>query len=184
MNATITAPSFTGKIGISKHAIDEAVKDFRIDRKDAEEWIRSNLRKSRFISDIISQEGRPSRLYAYQRVALILADSEDFVFTVYPQNTPDSRLHSKVETLILRELRKAERIERAAIRRASVEKARLAVEKARCELAMTVTPSKSVIAANTAKIAQINESISQLDRQVLEAKRTKSSIAKALAAYL
>lgn len=183
MNATIL-PRFAGKITVSRHAIDEAVKDFRVDRKDAEEWVRANLRKSRFISDIISPEGRPSRVFAYHRIAFILDRAEDVVITVYPQNSPDSRLHAKVETLIMRELRNAERTERAAIRSAAVEKARLAIEKARCEYAMTVTPSKAVIAANTRKITEIDELITQLDRQVLESKRAKSSVAKALAAYL
>lgn len=174
----------TGKIRVSQHAIDETVKDFRIPREFAVEWVMRSLRKSRYIANIISKDGNPSRLFCYQRAAFILADSEDFVITVYENNSPDNRMHSKIEALAMRELQKIERKERATERRVRIEKAKLAVEMAECRLRMEITPSKSVVAKNNAKLTQINERIAELDAELVAVKREKSSLAKSVVAYL
>lgn len=172
------------KVIVSAHACDEAVKTFRVPRTTADEWIRHKLRQARFIANIISKEGKPSRLFGYQRIAFILADTEEYVITVYDQNSPDNRLHSKVEAFVLRALKAAERKERAMERRVRIEKARLAVEIAQCRYKMEVTPSAAVVRTNTARIAQFDAKMAELDRELFEAKREKSSLAKSIVAYL
>jgi hypothetical protein len=175
---------FTGKISVSQHAIDEAASDFRVDRSVAEDWIRSNLRKAAFVSDIISEGGKPCRLFGFQRIAFILADTADFVITVYPRRAVLSGLQSKVQALVLRELRKAERKERSIERKVLVTKAELTVERAQCKYRMTVTPSKAVVRTNTARIAEITAVMAELDRELFDAKKEKSALAKSLVAYL
>lgn len=172
------------KITVSKHAIDRAVQHFRVDRRVAEDWVRSQFRKATYISDIISDDGKPTRLFAFNRIAFAVADAADFIMTIYPQHHAVTEISQKVRKVIERELRNAERKERSVARRVSVAKAKLAVERAECEYRMTVTPSQAVIAANTARIAQIDEEIAELDRELDEAKRAKSSVAKSLVAYV
>lgn len=172
------------KVTVSRHAIDEAVRDFRIDRRVAEEWICSNVRKAQFIAHIVSDEGVPCRLYAVNRAAFIVADSTDYVITVYPRNGAPTDLYNRVRTLVLRELAKFERKERVTARRVSVAKAQLTVERAKCEYRMAVTPSKTVIAFNTKRISQIDEALTQLDAELMRAKKEKSAIAKSIVMFV
>jgi hypothetical protein len=181
---TQTLAVFNGKISVSQHAIDEAIRDFRVNPKVAEEWLRSNLRKASFISDIISESGNPCRLFGFQRIAFVLDASSDRVITVYPRHHAVNGLQTKVQALILRELRNAERRERSIERKVNVTKAQLTVERAECKLRMTITPSKAVVRVNTARIAEINAAMAELDRELFEAKKERSSIAKSAVMYV
>lgn len=171
-------------ISVSQHAIDRAIQNFRVDRRVAEEWVRSQFRKATFVSEVISDEGKPTRLYAFNRIAFAVADTADVIMTIYSRNYALPELSDKVQRLIERELRRAERMEQSVARRVSVEKAKLAIERAKCEYNMTITPSRSVIAANTARITEIDEELTKLDAELMDAKKAKSSVAKSLVAYL
>lgn len=172
------------KITVSQHAIDEAIRDFRLDRRIAEEWIRSNVKKALFIANIVGDDGKPSRLFAYQRAAFILADTEDYVITVYRREHANTDLYRRVQTLVGRELSRYERKERATERRVRVEKARLEIEKAECRWRMEMTPSAKVISANTRRIAQIDEKIARLDAELMAARKEKSAIAKSVVMFV
>jgi hypothetical protein len=176
--------TLTARLIVSQHAISEAVRDFRIDKRVAEDWVRSNYRKAAFVSDIVSEEGKACRLFAYQRIAFILADTEEYVITVYPRHTAIPELSAKVSALLQRELRKAARMERTIERRVRVEKSRLKVERAECKWRMEITPSASVKRANTLRIAQIDKKLAELDRELFDAKKAKSSVAKSVIMYM
>ena len=176
------------KISVTKHAINRAIQHFRIDRRVAEEWVRSQFRKATFISEIISDDGKPTKLYAFNRIAFAVVDADagaaNLIVTVYPQNHAVNDIAERVRKLTERELRKAERKERSVSRQVSVEKAKLTVERARCEYNMIITPSRAVIEANKKRIAEIDEKMANLDRMLNEAQREKSAVAKSMVAYL
>lgn len=173
-----------GTITVSRHAIDEAIRDFRVNPKVAEEWLRSNLKKAEFIANIVSEEGKPCRLFAFNRAAFILADTVDYVITVYPRHSAPTDLYSRVKSVVLRELAKFERKERVTARRVSVEKAKLTVERAKCAYRMAVTPSKSVIAFNTKRIDEIDAKLTQLDAELMRARKEKSAVAKSIVMFV
>lgn len=186
MNSTAPAimSLFSGKITVTQHAIDEAVKDFRVPRQTAEEWIRSNLRKARFIADIISAEGRPTRLFGYNRIVFALAPVENCVITVYPADQRRPTIREKVETLVTRELRAIERRERVMERRIALTKAELDVERAQLNLRILRARSPATKLACQARINAINEYYAQLDADLLAVKHEKRAVAKTVAAYL
>jgi ribosomal protein S8 len=174
----------SANITVMQHAIDRAVERLRVPKQTAREWIVSNLRKAAFIANIIGEDGRPSRLYAFQRVAFVLADKEDAVLTVYQHHHAVTSIQRKIGALLKRELAAAERKERAVERMVRVEKARLAVEIAQCRYKMELTPSKTVVARNNAMLTQIDAKIAELDGSLLAAKRDKSAIARSLVMYV
>lgn len=156
----------TGKISVSQHAIDRAIQHFRVDRRVAEDWVRSQFRKAAFVSEILSEDGRPTLLYAFNRIAFAVGVTDNVIATVYPQNYAVTELATKVHRLISRELRKAEQTVRGVERRVSVAKAKLAVERAKCEYNMMITPSKAVIAANSLRLTEIDEELAKLDAEL------------------
>lgn len=174
----------TTRIAVSQHAIDRAIQHFRVDRRVAEDWVRSQFRKATFISDIVSEDGKPTRLFAFNRIAFAVADATDFILTCYPQNHAVTELSQKVRKLIERELRKAERTEQSVARHVSVAKAKLAIERAECEYRMTITPSDAVVRKNRKRISEIDEEITKLDAELLDAKKAKSAVAKSLVAFM
>jgi len=172
------------KISVSQHAIDSAVSRFRVDKRVADEWIRSNLRKARFVANIISEEGKPSRLFAKSHITFILADTEDFVLTVYPGDVVASHIREKVESVVMRELRKIERKESATIRRNTIARLELNVERAACILRAEKSRSQSVKLAMKARIAAIDEYLTQLNEDIEKIRHEKRKVAKAVAAYV
>ncbi|WP_103110234.1 hypothetical protein [Brevibacillus reuszeri] len=172
------------KISVSAHAIDEAVKDFRVNRKVAEEWIRSNLRKARFIANIVSEEGRPSRLFAKNHITFILEEDTDTVITLYPSDYTAASIRTKVENVVNRELRKIERKESATVKRNQLSRLELNVERAACLLRAEKTRSQSVKLAMQARIAAIDEYLTQLNEDIEKIRHEKRKIAKAVAAYI
>lgn len=181
---TMEARNFIGKVYVSQHAIDRASSRFNVDKAKAEQWIRDNVRKARYVSTILSGDGKTSRLFTFQRVAYILAVDSDHVVTVFEQHHAPAELTQRVRKLILAELAKYERKEAVVERTVNVEKSRLAIEIARCNYRMMVTPSKTVIQANTKRLREIENIYAELDAKLTEIRREKTSIAHGLVAYL
>lgn len=182
--ATVPFPRPVGKITVTAHAVEEAVKDFRVPRKTAEEWVRSNFRKSRFIANIISGEGKPTRLFVHDRVIFALAPDEDRVITVYPADQRRPTIRAKVEAMVIRELNAIERKERILERKITLTKAELDVEKAQIKLRMLRARSEATRLACQARINAIDEYYTQLDADLLAVKHEKRAIAKTVAAYI
>ncbi|MCR8843128.1 hypothetical protein NQ117_05500 [Paenibacillus sp. SC116] len=176
--------TFSGKITVSHHACDEAVKDFRVNRKLADEWIRSNLRKAKFIANIVSDELKPRRLFGFQRIAFILEPDNDHVITVHPRNHSVNDLKRKIETIAFRELRKAERLESVTERKHRLAKAELNVEIAQLHLKMERARKESTKLACLARINAINEYFAQLDTEFTRIIKDKAALAKSIVAYV
>lgn len=172
------------KIAVTHHAIDKAVSAFRVDKRIAEEWIRSNFRQARFIANIISEEGNPCRLFSGKHVTFILDAQEDRIVTIYPSDTIAPHIRDKVESLISRELRKIERKESATIRRNTISRLELSVERAVCLLRAEKTRSQAVKMAMQARVKAIDEYFAQLDADIENVRHEKRKIAKAVAAYV
>lgn len=172
------------KITVSQHAVDRAIQHFRVDRRVAEEWVRSNAKKAEFIANIMAEDGKPCRLFAFQRITFIFAEVTDFIITLYPQDFVVTEIHAKIRRAVERELAKAERQEKTAVQRYNVERARIKLEQAQCRYRMAVTPSAKVIAANERKIAELADKLAQLDRELTEVKRAKTRVAKSVARYV
>lgn len=175
---------FKGRINVSQHAIDESIRDFRVPKLTAEDWVRSNLRKSTFISDIVGEDGRPCRLFAFQRIAFILDASDDRVITVYPRHHAVTTLQTKVQAVVTRELRNAKRKLAATERLINVQKAQLNVEAAQCDYRMAITPSQAVIRSNTERKIKLAAKMSLLDAELLDAKKEYSAVAKSVVTYV
>lgn len=176
--------TFTGKITVTQHAIEEAVKDFRVNRKLADEWIRSNLRKARFIAAVIGEDGNPGRLFGYQRITFVLAAEENVVITVYPRHHATPTMRQKVETIVFRELRKVERLESVTERKHRLRKAELNVERAQLLLKIERARSESTKMACQARINAIDDYFAELDAELTGIKHTKRSVAKSVIAYV
>jgi hypothetical protein len=173
-----------GKISASKHAIDRAVERFRVNPSESSQWIKDNVELSTFVANIVGEDGRTVRLYAHKRAAFILADTTDFVLTVYAQHSVEHGLRAKVRSLIERELRLAEKAEKSATHLANVERAKLEIEIAQCNYRMYVTPSRAVVAMNVKRLEHISDEIAVINARLLEVKRQKSEIARSIVAYI
>ncbi|MFK4473744.1 hypothetical protein ABH897_003475 [Paenibacillus sp. RC73] len=172
------------KISVSQHAIDKAISAFRVDKRIAEEWIRSGLRQARFVASVVSEEGKPSRLFAKNHVTFIVAPDQDAVITLYPSDQVAAPIRSKVEALVMRELRRIERKEVATMKRNTIAKLELAVERASCLLRAEKSRSQSVKLAMQARVSAIDEYFTQIDADIENIRHEKRKVAKAVAAYV
>lgn len=168
---------------ISQHAIDRAVERFGIKRNLADNWIRTNLNKAKFISETISEDGNPARLFAYDRVVFILEAVENRVITIYKPKAP-SEISSKITKLLNRELARFETAERKVERRNTLYKAELEVEIAELNLRLLRARSESKKMALKARIQAIQLRIDELDNEIIEVKREKTAVARGVAAYV
>ena len=92
---------FIGKrVRASSHAIEEAVRDFRLPEDEAERWIIDNLVKAQFIGMVYGENNRLVRLFGYKRIAFILATDAELVITVYQRDLVDSRLREPLEQIV------------------------------------------------------------------------------------
>lgn len=179
-----THEQFRGKITVSQHAMDEAVRDFRVNHKLADEWIRSNLRKARFIAVAVGEKGNTVRLFGFQRIAFVLDKSENHVITVYPRHHATSILKQKVEMVVFRELQKMEKLESATERKHRLLKAEMNVERAQLLLKLERVRSEDLRLAYQARVRAIDESIQQLDEDFMKIRKDKAAIAKSIIAYI
>lgn len=177
---------FPGKIFVVPHALDRAVEYFGIDRSRAPMFVMDMLRKSSLIDTCIIGEGtnEPTRLYAYKRTAFVVSAHEDTVVTIYPRDCASEEIRTGVTAVLTKALRAAQRKEAREIKRLSVAKAELAVERAACELRRAKSASSRVIADMTVRIAEIDEKVTQIDAEIYAAKREKTTIANGICAYI
>ncbi|GAA0840631.1 hypothetical protein GCM10008915_36580 [Bifidobacterium pullorum subsp. gallinarum] len=175
---------FTGKIFVTPHALDEATKDFGIERSKAPVFVMDNLRKASFVSMIVNEDGRPARLFGYKRMAFVVAPETDTVITVYPRHSVNQTLSAAVLKLLQRTLKSAERKEKTADKRTAIAKAELNVERASCELRKARSNSLTIIDAMNTRINEIDAELTRLDRELLEIKREKTNLANSLVVFI
>ncbi|WP_337102384.1 hypothetical protein [Paenibacillus sp. YIM B09110] len=175
---------FTGKIFVTPHALDEAVKDFGVERAKAPMYVMDHLRKAAFISNIVNEDGRPGRLFGYRRMAFVVAPESDTVITVYPRHNSNPTLMESVQRVLIRALKAATRKEHAAEKRIKVAIAQLNVESAECELRKVRSNSISLIASLTERQAEIGRSINEMERELLEIKRETTNLANSVIVFV
>lgn len=170
---------------ITKHAIDEAVSKFGKQRKLAEGWIRSNFAKAKYLGDILSDDGKGTRrLYAYNRIAFVLDPEVDRLVTVYPRKSAAPQLSHRINDIIAKEIRKAERKERALEKRTKLTVADLRVELAHLERRKVRTKSDAVRLATQARINAVNERIDELEAELVAVKQERSTLLKGAVMYV
>jgi DNA repair exonuclease SbcCD nuclease subunit len=173
------------KLTISNHALDEAVKKFGRQHKLAEGWIRSNFSQAKYIGMVLDDEAaKECRLFSHQRICFILATETDHVITVYPRRHATPTLTSKINAIIEKEVRKAERKVRAVLNRNTLIKADVKVEIAELERRIVRTKSQSVKSACQARINALNEYLSEITTEEGNVKKEKSTLLKGVAMYV
>ncbi|MEV2914153.1 hypothetical protein ABNB74_12710 [Paenibacillus larvae] len=93
---------------ITPHARYRAVKRLMINRELADDWIRSSVKRAKYIADVVSEKGNPGKLYAHEKVTFVLSKDERAVLTLYQDCNPASAVRQKVESVTQKELRKVE----------------------------------------------------------------------------
>ncbi|MGF9711677.1 hypothetical protein [Paenibacillus naphthalenovorans] len=176
---------FTGKIFVTPHACDRAVEHFGIDRAKAPMYVMDMLRKAALIDpEVIDENGKLGRLFAYRRTAFVVSPHEDTVITLYPQHKANETVRNPIERLIQRALAAARRKEQRETKRINVKKAELGVERAECVLRLAKTDSAAVSEKMRDRITKIDGEIADLDREIIEIKRERTNIAKSVVAYV
>jgi hypothetical protein len=176
---------FTGKIFVTPHACDRATEHFGIDRSKAPMFVMDILRKAALIDpDVIDDNGNSARMFAHNRVVLIVSPTESTVITIHPQSQANEVVRSPIERIIQRAIKAAQRKEVRETKRITVRKAELMVERANCELRQAKSESVKVIADMNAKITEIDIEIAKLERELFDIKREKKTIMKSVAAYV
>jgi len=173
------------KIFVTPHALDEAVKDFGIERSKAPMHVMDLLRKSALIDPyIVGDDGNPVRLFAYKRQAFIVSLDSDTVVTTYRRDSAADLIRNAVEPVLRRVLRAAQREEAAELKRLAVMKAELSVRRAECELAQLLTKRPTKARSLLEEITQIDAEITQINTEMVSARQRKSTLAKGICAYV
>ncbi|WP_449600341.1 hypothetical protein [Paenibacillus sp. Marseille-Q9583] len=176
---------FIGKIFVTPHALDRAVEYFGIERSKAPMYVMDMLRKATLISEhVVDEEGKPARMFAYQRTAFIVAPTEQTVLTLYPRHQAPESLRSPIDRIIQRAVSAAERKEKRETKRINVRKAELSVERAQLDLRRAKSESDRVVAEMTARIGLIDAECVKLARELLEIQREKTNLMKGVVAYV
>ncbi|MDT2273822.1 hypothetical protein P7H20_01425 [Paenibacillus larvae] len=81
---------------ITPHARYRAVKRLMINRELADDWIRSSVKRAKYIADVVSEKGNPGKLYAHEKVTFVLSKDERAVLTLYQDCNPASAIRQKV----------------------------------------------------------------------------------------
>ena len=170
-------------IEVTDHAADEATKDFGVERHKAKRWVADKLRKATFVGASCSNSGEPARLFAYRRMAIVVAETEDKVITVYPRNEADEDMRAKVERVVLREVRAKEREAKRQVTEIERQKADLMIEAAQIYRKLVDARTKAAKAKLQAQIDSIDEKIAKLNEMILEIKQDAARVAKSAVAF-
>lgn len=176
---------FVGKIFVTPHACDRAVEHFGVDRARAPMYVMDLLRRAALVDpDVIDENGKRGRLFAYQRTAFVVAPDEDTVITLYPQHKANEAVRGPVERIIHRALAAAKRKESRETKRIRIRTAELGVERAECALRLAKTDSVSVADKMNERIMQIDRELADLERELIDVRRERTNIAKSVVAYI
>jgi hypothetical protein len=172
-------------VTISNHALDEASTKFGKQRKLAEGWIRSNFASAKFIGMIYNEDGSSEvRLFSYQRICFVLAAEDNHVITVYPRRHATPTLSHKINFIVAKEIRKAERKVNAVLNRNNLLRADVKVEIAELERRIIRTKSEAVKMACCARINALNEYLTSIAEEENRVKQEKSTLLKGAAMYV
>ncbi|MFD2704686.1 hypothetical protein [Salibacterium lacus] len=173
------------RVVVTNHAIDEAQRKFGVPHKKADGWIRSRLADAQFIGEHTNEDGKVTRLFAFNRICFILGRHEDVVITTHPQyKSAPAALRNPIRGIIEKEIRKSQRKLRALEKRTRLDKADIRVEIAECERRAVRTKSESVRAACQARVSALTEHLATLDEDVRKAQAEHSALLKGVAVFV
>ncbi|MFZ4454274.1 hypothetical protein [Salibacterium aidingense] len=174
-----------GKVAgkITDHAVEQAEARFGVPRSEARSWIRERFARSKYITEIASEEGKPAKLFTYHRICFVVDPATNAIITVYHPRIYRP-LHDKYEQMARRDLRKAETEAAKVNRKVAVQKAELEVERAETKLLHVRARSQAKKRAYQARINAIDARLAELDEESAQAERTRVQVAKGVAAYV
>lgn len=152
---------------------------------DYQQWASEYLATATYISQT-SDTKKPNQLrnlYESNGMRIYTTTDNRVVITVIPVGKAPAGVRNRVNDLLNRELRKAQRIENAARKRIDLMKAELAVEKASCVLRKRRTKSKAVENAMNARINAITERETELRDELKAICANRNELAKAITVY-
>lgn len=172
------------QVGVTTHAIDQAVEDFNVNREEAERWIVSKLRQSQFIGEIYGENRKKVRLYGFERIAFIVAPDDDVVITIYQRRKVDERLRNPVEEVIRDVIKQSEKqVERAE---SAADRALVALREL-LEKAIHMRESaenESVKRAAEEWIQDIHNRIEAEEKQIDEVRQEHARLLKGVVAFV
>lgn len=172
------------RVELTAHAINEAVSKFNVERNQAEKWIRSNIRNARYVGEIVSDDGNPSRLFAARRIVFAVDVKDDKVITLYPQNQAPSELYEDLLKVALKHAKRSTREIKKARKETAIRIAELNVEIAELRLRKAKTSSRSVAIACDANINARLTEIDELNNELREKESQHRRLMKGVAAYV
>lgn len=176
---------FDGKeIGVSRHAVDEAVADFRIPELEAREWIREQLRKAQFIGTMFGENGVQVRLFGFQRIAFIVALDADVVITIYPRHKVDQTLRTPIEKIVRDAVQASSSRVQAIEESASKVIAGFEAGKIRAEVMLQAATDDTVKQAMFDWIADLKKMIAEESAAIDEARLDHARLLKGVVAYV
>lgn len=176
---------FDGReIGISNHAAEAAVEDFRIPETEARDWIKSQLRKAQYIGEMYGDNGVKVRLFGYQRIAFIVARDADVVITVYPRHKVDPVLRNPIEKIVQDAVAAAEARIAAAEQAASTVIAGFEAGKARAEMMKAEATDPALLEGLDAWIRDLEDMIANENDHVDVVRQDHARLLKGVVAYV
>jgi hypothetical protein len=112
-------------IGLGDHAVKRAKERFGLEKKEALELFRKLLKTATFIGETVSEDGDRSLCYGIhygEPIVIVLSPDYLTIKTVWKQkaHTCSDIMHKKISDMYRLELRKAQRKERALVKRKSL----------------------------------------------------------------
>jgi hypothetical protein len=103
------------QVFVTPHAMLRASEEFGVNYgPEARDYIKENLKKATYVSEIVGESGKVDRLFGYRRIAFVLDRYDNVVITVYPRTVVDAELRSKVTELLFEHLEELKHREKAA----------------------------------------------------------------------
>lgn len=174
----------TGGVVITSHAEKRAIQRFNVQTEYARVWINTNLQRAQFVGYIEGDDGKVSRLFGYNRIAFVLEEQINKVITIYPRKDISQTIAGKVQAIIAKELRKADRTVRALDRRLTLKRADLRLDLAETERRLLRTRSDAVRLACKARINALEEELRLIDEELAKKRRERSTLIKDVVAYV
>lgn len=172
------------QVGVTTHAIDQAVEDFGVKREEAESWIVSRLRQAQYIGEMYGENRKKVRLFGHHRIAFILAIDDDVVITIYPRHKVDERLRNPVEEVIRTVIQNSEKqVERAEV---VADRALVALRELLQKAIQMRENAENEAVKNAAEewIQDIHSRIEAEEKQIDEAHQEHARLLKGVVAYV
>lgn len=86
---------------VTPHATLRASEIFRVDHgPKSRQIVHDYMKKAHYVSEIVGEDGKVDRLFAYRRIALIVDRYHDVVITIYERTNVEAELREKVRELL------------------------------------------------------------------------------------